>query len=85
MFGLVPEVQNATSLIKHSAQKKFEVLAYTYGNEMISDSVIEGYPIIKELLSRKDLFPAGGKRPLLAGPDVALQRKASLADAMAGT
>lgn len=82
MFGLVPEPLNATSLITFSARQRLPILAYTYGNEENKESVIAGYPILKKVLQEE--FPYGENAPLLAGPDVALQRHSSIEDAIAG-
>ena len=81
MFGLVPDVDQATALISHSAKEQLPVFAYTFGNEQDSPTVTAGYPVLRKLLASS--FPAG-KAPRLAGPDVALQRHALIDDALAG-
>ena len=81
MFGLVPKIDEAVALIKHSAKESLPVFAYTFGNEVDSDAVTKGYPVLRKLLS--DTFPAG-TAPKLAGPDVALQRHSTIDAALAG-
>ena len=83
MFGLVPETDQATALIMHSAKEELPVFAYTFGNEVDSDTVVDGYPVLRKLLSDTSIFPAGTS-PKLAGPDVALQRHAAIDDALKG-
>ena len=83
MFGLVPKTDEATALITHSAKEGLPVVAYTFGNEVDSDAVTKGYPVLRKLLSDTSIFPAG-TAPKLAGPDVALQRHAAIDDALAG-
>ena len=83
MFGLVPETDQATALITHSAKAGLPVFAYTFGNEQDSDTVTQGYPVLRKLLSDPSIFPAG-TAPKLAGPDVALQRHAAIDDALSG-
>lgn len=83
MFGLAPNVDQAIALITHSAKEKLPVFAYTFGNEVDSDAVTQGYPILRKLLSDSSLFPAD-TAPKLAGPDVALQRHAPIDAAVKG-
>ena len=66
MFGLIPEVEQATSLISHSAKEQLPVFAYSFGNEEESAEVTRGYPVLRKLLD--STFPSG-KAPKLAGPD----------------
>ena len=82
MFGLVPEVDQATALVTHSAQNGLPVHAFTFGNEKDDASVIAGYQPLRKLLDDKSLFPAAA--PLLAGPDVAMQRHDTIEAALAG-
>merc|ERR1712166_529317 len=82
MFGLVPDIQQATALIAHSAAAKLPVVAYTFGNEVDTDAVIAGYPVLRRLFDNTSVF-AKGTAPMLAGPDVALQRHASIENALA--
>ena len=82
MFGLVPETRNAESLVSYSAKRNLPVHAYTFGNEVDSAEVTAGYPVLRQILSNTSMFPRG-TAPLLAGPDVALQRHASIDVALA--
>ena len=82
MFGLVPEVDQATALVTHSAQNGLPVHAFTFGNEKDDAGVIAGYQPLRKLLDDKSLFPAAA--PLLAGPDVAMQRHDTIEAALAG-
>ncbi len=66
MFGLVPDVENATALVQFSAQQKFPVHAYTFGNEVDSPAVTAGYPTLRKLFDDTSVFPKGSA-PLLAG------------------
>ena len=34
MFGLIPDLEQSSSLITYSAQQKLNVYAYTFGNEV---------------------------------------------------
>ena len=70
MFGLVPEVGQATELISHSAAHQLPIFAFTFGNEMARSSVAAGYPPLRELL---DSLFVRGKAPLLVGPDLYAQ------------
>jgi hypothetical protein len=81
VFGLIPKVDEAKSLITHSAKQQLPVFAYTFGNEEDTPEVIAGYPVLQKLLS--STF-AAGKAPRLAGPDVALQRHDLIDIALAG-
>ena len=56
MFGLVPQVAQAAALITHSASEGLPVLAYTFGNEIDSDAVTEGYPILRQLFSNRSIY-----------------------------
>jgi hypothetical protein len=82
MFGLVPKVDEAANLITHSATEELPVFAYTFGNEVDSQDVTAGYPVLRKLLDSTQ-FP-GGMPPLLAGPDVALQRHDTIDKALVG-
>ena len=70
MFGMIPDVEQATSLISHSATEQLPVFAYSFGNELDSPQVTAGYPVLRKLLD--SVFPAG-KAPKLAGPDLYAQ------------
>jgi hypothetical protein len=84
LFGLTPDVKQASSLISHSARTKLPVFAYSFGNEDASSAVVDGYPVLRKLLD-SSLFPVG-KAPLLAGPDLYVQRfyNYTLDEALAG-
>lgn len=82
LFGLAPKTDMALDLIR-TAQND-SVFAYTFGNEINSAALFDGYKQIRALLDDGSVFPDKEGRPLLAGPDVALQRHASLEDALAG-
>jgi hypothetical protein len=56
MFGLVPEAEQAASLITHSARAKLPIFAFTFGNEMTAPKVAAGYPGLRKLLD--SLYPA---------------------------
>ena len=56
MFGLVPELGNASALVSFSAAQDLPVYAYTFGNELASEAVTAGYPSLRKLIS--DTFPA---------------------------
>lgn len=84
LFGLAPDADMATALIRTAAARDDAVFAYTFGNEINSASLFDGYRQIRALLNNGTVFPVHAARPLLAGPDVALQRHASLEDALAG-
>ena len=84
LFGLAPNADMATALIRTAAARNDTVFAYTYGNEINSEKLFDGYRQIRALLNNGSVFPVQSARPLLAGPDVALQRHASLEDALAG-
>ena len=47
MFGLVPDVDEATSLISYSAKNQLPVFAYSFGNEEDSPRVTDGYPVLR--------------------------------------
>ena len=70
VFGLVPDVDQATSLIVHSAHQKLPVFGLTFGNEELSARVVDGYPVLRKLIDAA--FPAGDA-PKLAGPDLYAQ------------
>jgi hypothetical protein len=65
MFGLIPDMDNATSLISYSAKQYLPVFAYSFGNEQDSAKVTDGYPLLRKLLD--STFPAGRNAPKLAG------------------
>jgi hypothetical protein len=71
MFGLVPETDQATALITHSAKAGISVFAYTFGNEQDSDTVTQGYPVLRKLLSDPSIFPAGTAPKLASAPGAA--------------
>jgi hypothetical protein len=85
MFGLIPDVEEATSLISHSAKAELPVFAYSFGNEKDSASVTDGYSVLRKLLD--SIFSAGKvPKPKLAGPDAYAQRnyEYTLDEALAG-
>lgn len=83
MFGLVPDVEQATQLISHSAALQLPVFAFTFGNELAAARVTAGYPILRKLL---DSLFAGKTAPMLAGPDLYAQHsfQYTLEQALAG-
>jgi len=84
MFGMVPDINNASSLVEFSSKEGLDVYAYTYGNEKNTEQVIQGYKPLRNLINNPNLFPNESMRPLLAGPDVALQRHSDIETAYAG-
>jgi hypothetical protein len=83
IFGLVPELDQATALISYAATHQKPVFAYSFGNEVDSAAVTAGYQPLQQLVA--DLFPpgTGQQPPALVGPDVALQRHTPIAQALA--
>lgn len=81
MFGLVPDVDQARALLVHSAREHLPVWAYTYGNEQDSPQISAGYPVLRQLINNRSVFPVAKAAPRLAGPDVALQRHATIDEA----
>ena len=113
VFGLAPDEKNATALVAYAFAHNLSVHAYTFGNEIDSNSLFDGYRTLRELIDSLNGSSSGvaGRTsagsmttttsaaaaaaaavskvsvpslPLLAGPDVALQRHAPLRDALAG-
>ena len=78
VFGLVPDVGQATSLIAHSANHNLPVFGYTFGNEEASARVADGYPVLRKAIDAA--YPAGGAapRPKLAGPDLHVKQTSSV-------
>lgn len=81
VFGLRPDVDQATEFVTYNAKKNTTVLGYTFGNELDSPGLFDGYHSLRKLLD-SNVFQ-GQTKPKLAGPDVALMRHASLEDALA--
>lgn len=71
MFGLVPDMDSATSLVTYSAQERLPVFAFTYGNEEERAKISADYPKMRKLL---DSSYEAGAAPKLAGPDTYVQR-----------
>jgi len=84
MFGLAPDVDQAASLVSHSAKAQLPIFAYTFGNEIDSSRITDGYVAMRQLLD-STTFPSGQK-PKLAGPDAYVQRnyRFTLDEALAG-
>lgn len=72
MFGLVPDLEQASSIIKYSAAQNMSVFAYTYGNEIESSKITYAYPALRKLLDTT--FTDNNTAPKLAGPDTYVQR-----------
>ena len=85
VFGLVPDVANATHLVVHSAQQKLAVFGFSFGNEEDSARVADGYLVLRKFIDAA--YPAGGMpKPKLAGPDLYAQMsyEYTLDEALAG-
>ena len=84
MFGLVPQPKEAAALISYTAAQRLPLHAVTFGNELDGPQITAGYPALRKLLDAQ--YPPGGAatKPLLAGPDVAMQRHVPIDTALAG-
>lgn len=75
IFGLNADLQQASHLIQYAAENSQQMFAYSFTNELVDPSIISG---LKQLRTVVDNI-SSSIRPLLIGPDLALQRHAPLA------
>lgn len=79
VFGLKPfDVDNALSLIQYTAQNKYPIFGYTYGNEHNGHEDQYAADLKKLRTAIDDLKVT--QKPLLGGPDVATGRHSPLSD-----